>query len=194
MSDAGTPSSARAPQSVLHLLPEHARARGRPLPARAARAGRRRRRRICCASIGRAGTARCSAEEGLQRLRAEARFGIFGGSPEPPRKPDWKPQGGRRARAAEAEARCGAEDRGESPPDRDRSRRDEDRGGRARASIPPSRSSRARSDAPRAGIRGDPRGDRAVLVRRLLATRRRRDVRDDASGSASRAPSPHPGA
>jgi putative protease len=38
----------------------------------------------------------CAAEEGLQRLRAEARFGIFGGSPEPPRQPDWKPQGGRR--------------------------------------------------------------------------------------------------
>jgi U32 family peptidase len=38
----------------------------------------------------------CAPDEGLQRLRAEARFGIFGGSPEPPRKPDWKPQGGRR--------------------------------------------------------------------------------------------------
>jgi putative protease len=38
----------------------------------------------------------CPADEGLRRLRAEARFGIFGGSPEPPRKPDWKPQGGRR--------------------------------------------------------------------------------------------------
>jgi U32 family peptidase len=34
--------------------------------------------------------------DGLRRLRAEARFGISGGSPEPPRRPDWKPRGGRR--------------------------------------------------------------------------------------------------
>ena len=38
----------------------------------------------------------CAPDEGLRQLRAEARFGIFGGSPEPSRKPDWKPQGGRR--------------------------------------------------------------------------------------------------
>ncbi len=39
------------------------------------------------------------ASEGLRRLQAEARFGIFSGSPEPERKPDWKPQGGKRREA-----------------------------------------------------------------------------------------------
>jgi U32 family peptidase len=38
-----------------------------------------------------------SPADALRRLRAEARFGISGGSPEPPRRPEWKPQGGRRA-------------------------------------------------------------------------------------------------
>ncbi len=41
--------------------------------------------------------ASCSPADALRRLRAEARFGISVGSPEPPRRPDWKPQGGRRA-------------------------------------------------------------------------------------------------
>lgn len=37
-----------------------------------------------------------SSSDAMRRLKAEARFGIFSGSPEPERKPDWKPQGGKR--------------------------------------------------------------------------------------------------